>query len=99
MPGRKVQLKMMEAEVEKLQAVSSKGDMAWIARGHRALKNQLGAYLKDLEADKDGEMVSTDPTGAWYRAAMALTKEGGHPGPTAEDHGEGGEPERARRQS
>jgi hypothetical protein len=74
--GRKAQLKMMEAEVERLQAASSKGgDMPGIARGHVALKNQLGAYLKDLEADKDGEMVSSDPTGAWYRAAMALMKE------------------------
>jgi hypothetical protein len=73
--GRKAQLKMMEAEVERHRAASSKGDKAGIARGHVALKNQLGTYLKDLEADKDGEMVSSDPTGAWYRAAMALMKE------------------------
>ncbi len=74
-PERAVQLKMMEAEVEKLWAASSKGDMAGIARECEALRNQLNAYLKALEADKDGEMVSSDPTGTWYRAAMALTKE------------------------
>ncbi len=74
-PERTAQLKIMEAEVEKLQAASSKGDMAGIARRHGALRDQLNAYLKGLEADKDGERVSSDPTGTWYRAAMALTKE------------------------
>jgi hypothetical protein len=69
------QLKMMETEEVKLQAASSKGDMAGIARGHGALRDQLSAYLKALEAVKDGEMVSSDPTGTWYRAAIALTKE------------------------
>ncbi len=74
-PERRAQLKIMEAEVEKLRAASSKGDKAVIARGHGALRDQLSAYLKALEADKDGEMVSSNPTWKWYRAAMALTKE------------------------
>jgi hypothetical protein len=50
---RTVQLKMMEAEVEKLRATSSKGYMAGIARGHGAWRDQLSAHLKALEADKD----------------------------------------------
>ncbi len=62
-PERAVQLKTMEAEGEKLWAASSKGDMARIAIGHGALRNQLNAYLKALEANKDEEMVSSDPTG------------------------------------
>jgi hypothetical protein len=74
-PKRAAQLKTMEAEAEKLWAASSKGDVAGIAREHGALRNQLNTYLKALEADKDGEMVSSDPTGSWYSAAMALTKE------------------------
>jgi hypothetical protein len=52
---RAAQLKTLEAEVEKLQAASCKGDMTGIGRGHGALRNQLNAYLKALEADKDGE--------------------------------------------
>jgi hypothetical protein len=49
--------------------------MAGIAKGHRALKDQMNTYLRGCETDKDGDMVSSDPTGTWYRAAMALTKE------------------------
>ncbi len=65
-PERTPQLKMMESEVEKLWAASSKGDMAGIARGHGALRDQLSAYLKALVADKDREMPrSSDPTGRW----------------------------------
>jgi hypothetical protein len=75
MPERSVQLKAMEAEAEKLRVANSKGDMARIARGHDTLKSQLNVYLNSLKADKDGETVSSDPTGAWYKAAMALTKE------------------------
>jgi hypothetical protein len=74
-PERTAQLKAMEAEVQKLRATSSKGDMAGIARGHEALRDQLNAYFKALNADEDGEIVSSDPTVTWYRAAMALTKE------------------------
>ncbi len=44
-PERTAQLKIMEAEVEKLRAASSKGDMAGITRGHGALRDQLNAYL------------------------------------------------------
>jgi hypothetical protein len=64
----------MEAEVGKLWVASSKGDMAGIARGHETLRCQLNAYLEALKTDEDGKMVSSDPTGTWYRAAMALTK-------------------------
>jgi hypothetical protein len=60
-PERTVQIRAMEAKVEKLWAASGRGDMAGIARGHEALRDQLNTYLKGLEADKDGEKVSLDP--------------------------------------
>jgi hypothetical protein len=65
------QLKVMEAEVEKLRAACSKGDMAGITRGDGALRDQLSVYLKTLEADKDGEMALTkemiDKVGPYIR--------------------------------
>jgi hypothetical protein len=71
---RTAQLRAMEVEVEKLQAASTRGDMAGIARGHGTLRDQLITYLKGLEADKDGERVSSDPIGKWYKAALELTR-------------------------
>jgi methionine aminopeptidase len=65
----------MEAEVDKLRVTSRKGDMTGITKGYSALKDQLDVYFKGLEADKDGDVVSSDPTGAWHKAATALTKE------------------------
>jgi hypothetical protein len=49
--------------------------MAGITHGYKALKDQLEKYFGELEAAKDGEKVSSDPIGAWYRAAMELTGE------------------------
>jgi hypothetical protein len=74
-PERTVQLKAVEAKAEKLQAASSKGNMAGIARGHGALRDQLNTYFKALKADEEREMVSSYSTGTWYRAIIALTKE------------------------
>jgi hypothetical protein len=51
--------------------------MASIRQGYEALKDQLGMYLTGLEANKDGEKVSSDsdPMGTWHKAAVELTKE------------------------
>jgi hypothetical protein len=49
--------------------------MAGIMQGYRALKDQLDTYLEGLEANKVGKKLSLDLLGAWYRAAMELTKE------------------------
>jgi hypothetical protein len=52
---RTAQLKVMEAEVEKLWVVSRKGDMAGITK--------LDAYHRSLETNRDRDMVSSDPRG------------------------------------
>jgi hypothetical protein len=49
--------------------------MTGIAKGYSSLKDQLDEYLKDLEADKDGDLVTSDPLGTWRKAATNLTKD------------------------
>jgi hypothetical protein len=49
--------------------------MAGITHGYKTLKEQLDKYVEELEANKEGERVSLDPMGAWYKAAMELTGE------------------------
>ncbi len=61
--------------MEKLRAVSRGGNMAGITRRYKALKDQLEVYLGGLEINKDGEKVSSDPLGAWRKAAVELTQE------------------------
>jgi hypothetical protein len=68
-------LKTMEAEVEKLCAAWKGGDMAGITHGYKALKDQLDRYLRELEANKNGKRVPSDPTGAWCRAATEVMRE------------------------
>jgi hypothetical protein len=74
-PERTAWLKVMETEVDKLWVAFKKGDMIGVAKGYNTLKDQLDAYLKGLEADKDGEVVTSDPTEAWHEAATNLMKE------------------------
>jgi hypothetical protein len=74
-PERMAWLKVMETEVDKLWVVFRKVDMIGVAKGYNTLKSQLDAYLKGLEANKDGEVVTSDPMGAWHEAATNLTKE------------------------
>jgi hypothetical protein len=54
---RTAQLKVVEAEVEKLWAAFKRGDMAGLSKGYGALKGQLEMYNSELEVDKDGEKV------------------------------------------
>jgi hypothetical protein len=49
--------------------------MAGITHGYRSLRDQLDRYRGSLEAAKDGERVSLDPTGVWQQKATELTKE------------------------
>jgi hypothetical protein len=74
-PERTARLKVMEAEVDKLRTMLRRGDMTGIARGYRILKDQLDEYLKDLEAKKEGDLVTSDLSGKWREAAMNLTKD------------------------
>jgi hypothetical protein len=55
-PKRMARLKVMEAEVDKLRIAFKKGDMTGIAKGYNTSKDQLDAYLKGLEADRDGDL-------------------------------------------
>jgi hypothetical protein len=72
---RTAQLKVMEAEVDKLRATLKRGDMTDIAKGYSILRDQLDEYLEGLEADKEGDLVTSDPSGTWHEAATNLTKE------------------------
>jgi hypothetical protein len=66
---RTAQLKVMEAEVDKLRATLKRGDMTGIAKGYSILRDQLDEYLEGLEADKEGDLVTLDPSGTWREAA------------------------------
>ncbi len=72
-PERMLQLKTMEAEG--LCIAWEEGNMAGITHGHRTLRDHLDRYQGSLDVTKDGERVSSDPTGAWQRKATNLTKE------------------------
>jgi hypothetical protein len=72
---RTAQLKVMEAEVDKLRAVLKRGDMTGIAKGYSILKDQLDEYIKGLKADKEGDLLISDLSGTWREAAMNLTKD------------------------
>jgi hypothetical protein len=61
--------------VDKLRAVLKRGDMTGIAKGYSILGNRLDEYLKGLEANKDWDLVTSDPSGKWREAATNLTKE------------------------
>ncbi len=74
-PERLPQLKEMEVEVNKVLRALEEGNMAGITHGHRVLKDQLEKYHGGLDAVKDGEKVSLDPTGVWQQKAAELTKE------------------------
>jgi hypothetical protein len=65
----------MEAEVNRVRKALEEGNMAGIMHGHRVLKDQLENDSGGLDAVRDGEKVSWDPTGIWQQKVEDLTKE------------------------
>jgi hypothetical protein len=70
-PERQAQLEEMEAEVGRLPRALEEANMDGITHGHRALRDQLDRYYRGLDAARDGEKVSSDPTG--FRKSVELT--------------------------
>jgi hypothetical protein len=71
---RLVQLKAMEAEVNKFKIARAQGNMADLMGVKGVLPAQLKKYLEDIEADEEGG-VSSNVTRKWKKTALDLTKD------------------------